>query len=50
MEDLESLGDRVIVDGRHRWSGVEEGSRGIRGSLGAVVLLLVVVVVMLVME
>jgi len=48
MEDLENLGNRMIVDGRQRWTVVEEGSMGNRGSLWAVFLLLLVV--MLFME
>jgi hypothetical protein len=47
VEDLGILGDPVIVDGLQRWAVVEEGSRGSRGSLWAVVLLLLVVVVMM---
>ena len=48
VEDFGKLGDMVIVDCRQRWTVVEEGSRGSRGSSWAVVLLLLVVMLLIV--
>jgi hypothetical protein len=44
---FEDAGDLRIVDGRQRYTVVEEGSRGSRGSLGAAVLLMMMMMMMM---